>query len=122
MTTFGNAGSVVTSGLHFKIPFVQKVTKVNTTILGFPIGYRMSGDESATQEQIDDGITYVLPILIAVLSANKDAIVLIENPEAHLHPKGQAVLMELISKAVACGVQIVMESHSDHIIMVVWWQ
>ena len=54
VTTFGNAGSVVTSGLHFKIPFVQKVTKVNTTILGFPIGYRMSGDESATQEQIDD--------------------------------------------------------------------
>ena len=54
VTTFGNAGSVVTSGLHFKIPFVQKVTKVNTTILGFPIGYRMSRDESATQEQIDD--------------------------------------------------------------------
>ena len=34
VTTFGSAGNVVTSGLHFKIPFVQKVTKVNTTILG----------------------------------------------------------------------------------------
>ena len=54
VTTFGHAGSVVTSGLHFKIPFVQKVTKVNTTILGFPIGYRSGGDDSASQEQIDD--------------------------------------------------------------------
>lgn len=54
VTTFGNAGSVVTSGLHFKIPFVQKVTKVNTTILGFPIGYRANADESASQEQIDE--------------------------------------------------------------------
>ena len=26
---------------------------------------------------------------------------LLRNPEAHLHPKGQAVLMELVSKAVA---------------------
>ncbi len=54
VTTFGNAGSVVTSGLHFKIPFVQRVTKVNTTILGFPIGYRSGSDENASQEQIDD--------------------------------------------------------------------
>ena len=53
VTTFGSAGSVVTSGLHFKIPFVQKVIKVNTTILGFPIGYRASTDETASQEQID---------------------------------------------------------------------
>ncbi|MDE6620633.1 MAG: FtsH protease activity modulator HflK [Lachnospiraceae bacterium] len=54
VTTFGHAGSVVTSGLHFKIPFVQRVTKVNTTILGFPIGYRSADDDSASQEQIDD--------------------------------------------------------------------
>ncbi|MDE6220232.1 MAG: FtsH protease activity modulator HflK [Lachnospiraceae bacterium] len=54
VTTFGHAGSVVTSGLHFKIPFVQRVTKVNTTILGFPIGYRSADDDSASQEQMDD--------------------------------------------------------------------
>lgn len=53
VTTFGKAGSVVTSGLHFKIPFVQDVTKVNTTILGFPIGYRANEDEAVNQEQVD---------------------------------------------------------------------
>lgn len=39
VTTFGKAKSVNTSGLHFKIPFVQQVHKVDTTIKGFSIGY-----------------------------------------------------------------------------------
>lgn len=41
--TFGQASAVTTPGLHFKIPFVQTVDKVNTTIQGFAIGY--SNDE-----------------------------------------------------------------------------
>lgn len=52
VTTFGRAGEVVTSGLHFKIPFVQRVTKVNTTILGFPIGYRISNNGTDAQETV----------------------------------------------------------------------
>ena len=51
VTTFGKAGSVVTSGLHFKIPFIQRVTKVNTTILGFPIGYNPSGSQEVSEEE-----------------------------------------------------------------------
>ena len=39
MCTFGQASAVTTPGLHFKIPFVQTVDKVNTTIQGFAIGY-----------------------------------------------------------------------------------
>lgn len=41
--TFGQASAVTEPGLHFKIPFIQTVDKVNTTIQGFAIGY--SGDE-----------------------------------------------------------------------------
>lgn len=43
--TFGSPKAVSTPGLHFKIPFIQTVTKVNTTIQGFSIGYD-DGDES----------------------------------------------------------------------------
>ena len=43
--TFGSPKAVTTPGLHFKIPFVQTVTKVNTTIQGFSIGYRQDGDD-----------------------------------------------------------------------------
>ncbi|HHU71785.1 MAG TPA: FtsH protease activity modulator HflK [Clostridiales bacterium] len=39
VTTFGKAKTVGTSGLHFKLPIIQRVQKVDTTIQGFPIGY-----------------------------------------------------------------------------------
>lgn len=39
VTTFGKAKTVGTAGLHFKIPLIQRVQKVDTTIQGFPIGY-----------------------------------------------------------------------------------
>ena len=39
LVTLGTPKAVTETGLHFKIPFVQSVSKVNTTIQGFPIGY-----------------------------------------------------------------------------------
>ncbi|MBD5525094.1 MAG: FtsH protease activity modulator HflK [Lachnospiraceae bacterium] len=44
--TFGSPKAVTTPGLHFKIPFIQTVTKVNTTIQGFSIGYHSTGEEA----------------------------------------------------------------------------
>lgn len=52
LTTFGKAQAVTTPGLHFKIPFIQQVTKVNTTIQGFSIGYDRETGESIEDESI----------------------------------------------------------------------
>lgn len=52
LTTFGIASSVTDSGLHLKIPFIQKVTKVDTTIKGFPIGYIEEYDVSVEDESL----------------------------------------------------------------------
>ncbi len=52
VTTFGVASSVTESGLHFKIPFVQEVTKVDTTIKGFPIGYTEDTSVSVENESL----------------------------------------------------------------------
>jgi predicted ATPase len=41
---------------------------------------------------------------------------MIENPEAHLHPQGQSQMGELLAKTAADGVQILVETHSDHLI------
>lgn len=52
VTTFGTPQAVTSSGLHFKIPFVQKVTKVNTTIKGMPIGYLEGTNMSIEEESL----------------------------------------------------------------------
>jgi predicted ATPase len=62
------------------------------------------------------GITYTLPILVAVLSSNPGSLLLIENPEAHLHPKGQAMMGNLLARAASCGIQVIVETHSDHVL------
>ena len=51
--TFGAPKAVTTPGLHFKVPFIQTVTKVNTTIQGFPIGYTIDSEEGSN-DVIDD--------------------------------------------------------------------
>lgn len=89
----------------------------------FTIGYGFDGEDEQTKpirdlraENIGFGISYTLPVIVAILSAKPGALVIIENPEAHLHPQGQSELARLISKAASFGVQIIVETHSDHII------
>jgi predicted ATPase len=73
------------------------------------------------------GISYVLPIIVATLVAASSknmkakplcdkSLIIIENPEAHVHPGAQAKLMELICLAAKVGVQFIIETHSDHIV------
>ncbi len=62
------------------------------------------------------GLTYSLPIIVACLSARAGSVLLIENPEAHLHPQGQAKMGELLALCATDGVQILVETHSDHVL------
>ena len=87
----------------------------------FRLNYKFDRDKNFATEEMSAvntgfGISYLLPILVSILSAHPGALILIENPEAHVHPKGQSILMELVAKAVKAGIQIVIETHSDHII------
>jgi len=62
------------------------------------------------------GLTYVLPVIIACLTAQPGAMILLENPEAHIHPRGQSAMARLTCAAAAIGAQLVVETHSDHIL------
>ena len=62
------------------------------------------------------GLTQVFPIVVAALSANRNDLLLIENPEVHLHPGGQALMGGFMAEVAAAGVQVVLETHSDHVL------
>lgn len=67
-------------------------------------------------ENVGFGITYCLPVVVALLTARPGELIIIENPESHIHPKGQAELGKLIAKTAMNNVQIIIETHSDHIL------
>ena len=62
------------------------------------------------------GLTQVFPIVVAALSARPDDLLLIENPEVHLHPAGQATMGGFLAEVAAAGVQVILETHSDHVL------
>ena len=62
------------------------------------------------------GITQILPIVVAALSVPKDSLLLIENPEVHLHPAGQALMGQFMADVAHSGIQVIVETHSDHVL------
>lgn len=62
------------------------------------------------------GLSYILPVITSLLlgSTRPGSAVIIENPEAHLHPKGQTELARLACLTAMSGCQVIIETHSDH--------
>ncbi len=92
-----------------------------TTETSYKIEYSFDRDRNLPttrfkSKNVGFGITYDLPLLTAILGAKPNDLIIIENPEAHIHPTAQATLMELICKAAEAGVQFIIETHSDHIV------
>ena len=77
---------------------------------------RQKSIEGLRAENIGFGVSYSISIVTALLSAEPGALIMIENPEAHLHPEGQAKLAELICLVAQRGIQVIVETHSDHIL------
>lgn len=65
------------------------------------------------------GISYVLPIVVAGLycsGVETPSVLLVENPEAHLHPNAQSNIGKFLALIAQSGVQVILETHSDHVI------
>ncbi len=95
--------------------------RVEATEESFKLRYNFDRPEQTktsdmTPPNVGFGVTYALPIVVALLSARRGALIMIENPEAHIHPGAQAGLMMLVMRAVKAGVQVMIETHSDHIV------
>lgn len=62
------------------------------------------------------GFSYALPVIVAGLLTPPGGILIVENPEAHLHPAGQSRIGFFLAKVANAGVQVIVETHSDHVI------
>jgi predicted ATPase len=103
----------ISPGCHLSI---DPIRRADSALSGFE--FDRPGDiktRAFRATNVGFGLSYALPVIVALLSAPKGALVLLENPEAHMHPRGQTRLGQLAARAAAAGVQIIMETHSDHV-------
>jgi predicted ATPase len=103
----------ISPGISLNTKYVPEANKV---ILDYQFDIGSSRTNSFRPKNVGFGISYVLPIVLALLTAEEGKIIVIENPESHIHPKGQAKLGKLISLAASIGAQLFVETHSDHIL------
>ncbi|ADL55557.1 DUF3696 domain-containing protein [Gallionella capsiferriformans] len=67
-------------------------------------------------QNVGFGLTQLFPIIVSLLAARVGDVLLIENPEVHLHPRAQQNIGILLAETAATGIQVVLETHSDHVL------
>lgn len=75
------------------------------------------GDTLFRPINVGFGYSYVLPVIVSALLAENGSLLIVENPEAHLHPRAQSRIMEfLVEQALKKNLQLIIETHSDHVV------
>ena len=83
------------------------------------IGLRLkllSGGKEVDLTSVGVGVSQVLPVLVSCLIVKKGTVLLLEQPELHLHPKLQMDLADFLIACCESGRQIIIETHSEHIV------
>lgn len=65
---------------------------------------------------VGTGVTYLATIIIAAFSCVENDVLIIENPELYLHPAAQSKFTDFFVFLASKGLQIILETHSDHVI------
>ncbi|MEE7463112.1 hypothetical protein MFUR16E_18610 [Methylobacterium fujisawaense] len=78
--------------------------------------FRTEGTTWVRSTNMGFGVTYALPIILAGLIAEPDGFLMVENPEAHLHPAGQSRVGVFLAWLAGKDVQVMVETHSDHVL------
>lgn len=87
-------------------------TKVKVTYQNFDLANGME----MSPFNLGAGISYLTKILILGLSLKEGDILIVENPEVHLHPKAISKFAEFFVFLANGGIQVILETHSEHII------
>lgn len=76
-------------------------------------------NESKVKVDLDQtgfGLSQILPIITQGLLTPKNGVLIVEDPDAHMHPSVQAELVIFFADLIAHGRKVIIETHSDHIV------
>ncbi len=100
------------------LPGIEILPEIFDSTNSARVGLRRNASETdyLKPPNMGFGITYVLPIVVSGLIAGKNSTMIVENPEAHLHPMGQSKIGQFLAQMANAGIQVIIETHSEHII------
>lgn len=102
-------------GMKFKVNTEEK----NANII---VSYDADEIKGLMPNQLGTAVSYLAKVLVMCLRAKRGDILMIENPEIHLHPKAQAKLGVFLTMIANAGVQLIIETHSEHVINKIQYQ
>jgi predicted ATPase len=99
---------------------IIQAQRLNDTQIELRVGRVLGQADPTDTVNIADvgfGVSQVLPVIVALLVAEPEQMVYIEQPEIHLHPRAQVALSEIFADAANRGVRVVVETHSELFLM-----
>ena len=92
-------------------------TRVEVRVGRLPAASRGGARDTVNIADVGFGVSQILPVLVSLLTAGRNQIVFIEQPELHLHPRAQVALADIIIQAAEQGVRPVIETHSSLLLL-----
>lgn len=106
------------SQLNYWLKYILKTEISVEDIIGtdrVKVQYSYQGSRKLRPSNIGSGVSYIISVLLICLSSKENDLIILENPEIHLHPKAQSKLTDFFVFIANIGIQLIIESHSDHI-------
>ncbi|MFI5490555.1 DUF3696 domain-containing protein [Micromonospora echinaurantiaca] len=111
---------------RLEVPYSMEVVPLNSgyaaDLVGDLVTIVLTDQRSGvrvTPADVGFGISQILPIVVELLS-RRESIIMIEQPETHLHPRLQSRIADLFietAQAGGRGNQLIIETHSEHIVL-----
>lgn len=105
-------------GLTSKVE-TRQINDVQIQLLVGRLPHRGGAKDLVSIADVGFGISQTLPVLVALLVAEPGQLVYLEQPEIHLHPRAQVALSEILADAANRGVRIVLETHSELLLLAI---
>lgn len=113
-------GRTLYDALIYWLKYLDIMDDIDTKSMG-KIGRSISVRSSGVKKELDltsvgFGVSQVLPILVEGLAAPAGSLLLVEQPEVHLHPRVQSRLADFFIGIARTDKQVIVETHSDHLV------
>jgi len=105
-------------GLNWKVE-ARQINDVQIELLVGRLSRSGSASDTVSIADVGLGVSQTLPVLVALLVAEPGQLVYLEQPEIHLHPRAQVALAEILVDAANRGVRVVLETHSELLLLAV---